>query len=103
MPLAADGADLARRCVEDVDRGGRCAPFPEGVEAAAVEPVAVVGPIEVGVAFGHGHGLPDPVRLVRPDARAAQLADQRSADGESAGRGSSRRPCGTAARAKAAG
>ena len=41
-PLAADGADLAARGVEDVHRGRRRGPLPEGVQAAAVEALAAV-------------------------------------------------------------
>ena len=78
--FAPGDADLARRGVERGHRRRRRGPPPEGVEAAAIE--LRPGVLRVGLA---GAGLlPQPGRLIRLDARAADGPIQQPAGGERA-------------------
>ena len=85
-----------------IDAGGARA-LPEGVHAAAIQVLAGVAAVIARVAADHGHRLPDAVGLVRLDARAADLAAPAGRWPPGRSRGSSRRPCGSAGRATAAG
>ena len=96
--LAVDGAVFAGRGIEVIHAGGRGGALPEGVHAAAVEAFAGVALVIAGVAFRHGHGVPDAVGLIGPHAGAADFVRPAGRRRSGRSRAPSRRPCGSAGR-----
>ena len=76
--LAFDGAVFPGRGIEVVHAGRGRGPFPEGIHAAAVKPFAFIGLVKTRVALGHGHGIPEAVGLIGPDAGAADFMDEQT-------------------------
>ena len=101
-PLAANRADLAAGGIEDIHRGRRRGSLPEGVDAAAIEILALVTLVDSGVALGHGHGFPDALRLIGSGAAARPPCTPAGCWRPARNRGSSPHPCGSEARVRAA-
>ena len=59
--------------IQDVHRGRRSAALPKRVQAAAIETFATVHLVFARVAFGHTGNFPNTGRLIRLDARTANL------------------------------
>ena len=79
--LAADGANFAAGRVEDVHRRRWRGAFPEGVEAATIESVALVGRVLLRVALRHRDGFPDAARLIRLHTRTTDFLLHQTARG----------------------
>ena len=79
---AADAGEFTGRGVEGGHRRRGCGAFHERIKAAAIERVAVILHVGLGIAAAEGDGFPDVDRLVGADRRTADFGAEETTERE---------------------